>query len=130
MGVSEGFLGASTAHYGPVEPVTDADLLVLDQRSRHFFDIALDGAKSQTFDTLNGAFDVAGFPVHRPKLSFGDTSMGNSYRHDDAKGTANIYAYPCEIQSLRKQGYAVALQDPQPGHPRIGNVSISMTVQR
>ena len=113
----------STAHYGPKELVRDADLLALDQASRHFFDIELNSIKGQDFDTLKSAFNIAGFDIYRPKVSFGDMSAGNSYQHNDVKGTANIYAYPCEIQSLRNQGYAVSLEESQPAHPRIGNVS-------
>jgi hypothetical protein len=33
------------------------------------------------------------------------------------------------MQSLRNQGYAVTLEDPQPRHPRIENMSMTITVK-
>ena len=64
MGIRvDDFLGDDTGHYGEWERVTDADLLALEQDSRHFFDIALDGTKSQSFDNLALRRNLMGPPV-------------------------------------------------------------------
>jgi hypothetical protein len=106
-----------------VGTASDADLTGLEQGYRYYFDITLDAAKGQTFDTLEQAFSVAGFDHHRPRMSLGDAHVGSSYWKRE-NGTAHVYIYPAEAQSLRQQGYGVAY-DAETPRPRIISSSIS-----
>ncbi len=107
-------------------PATDSDLQALESGYRYFFDITLDAAKGQTIATLEDAFKVAGFDQSRPRLDMGDFAIGMSYWPNAEKGTAHVYIWPHEAQSLRQQGYKVDYDASSP-RPRIVSMSMSMT---
>lgn len=107
-------------------PATDSDLQALESGYRYFFDITLDAAKGQTIAALEEAFMTAGFDQTRPRMDMGDFAIGRSYWSDAEKGTARIYAWPHEVQSLRQQGYKVDYDASTP-RPRIVSVSMSLS---
>ena len=108
------------------QPATDTDLQALESGYRYYFDITLDAAKGQTIAGLEQAFVVAGFDRHRPRLDMGDFAIGMSYWPNAEKGTAHVYIWPHEAQSLRQQGYKVDYDASSP-RPRITSMSFSVS---
>lgn len=108
------------------QPATDSDLQALESGYRYYFDITLDAAKGQTIASLEQAFVVAGFDRHRPRLDMGDFAIGMSYWPNEEKGTAHVYIWPHEAQSLRQQGYKVDYDASSP-RPRIVSMGFSIS---
>jgi hypothetical protein len=107
-------------------PATDADLQGLESGYRYYFDITLDPAKGQTIETLEQAFVVAGFDRHRPRIEMMDAGIGCSYWPKPENGTAHVYIWPHEAQSLRQQGYKVDYDASSP-RPRVVSMGFSVS---
>jgi hypothetical protein len=85
----------------------DTDLKNLDQMQKFHFSVRL--GREQSFSGLNKAFRRAGFDPARPGAPIGDIAFGKSFSRNDFAHAAQVYIFPQEAQSLRHQGYAVAI---------------------